>query len=666
MYGYMIFHLNLCFSSIEECARGEVIDRCYSPLLDICEKTNTPIGIEFTGQTLELINDLRPDWLTRFKKLAAVGLCELIGSGQSQIIGPLVPWLLNDWNQKLGIETYLQLLEIIPKIVLTNEMSFSNSLVDLYSDHHYSAIVMDRRSLMLSLNENLIDYNKQHIELEGSNGRRLPVLWSDSIIFQKMQQFVHGAITFEDYKQTILAYGQRAGNIIPIYTNDAEVFNYRPGRFSEETLLHPEGEWNRVEKLLQNIKHIMGIQVVLPSVALSELIQHKKLTRKITTSKHPISVKKQAKYNISRWAVTGKDDTWLNTECFSIFESLANTAVGDKKIWRDLCELWASDLRTHITEKRWANALQKLESLKNKVSVKNKPITDFKADSIYSLEELASTEKIGNFSIRLDSEEVYLDVSAPGLFLRLNLRRGACIARLKFHEHRGADCIGTKPHGYFDCISLGADYYSGGIIIELPSERKRITDLQDVKPILQLGKHGNLRIISDIETEKGLIKKTITINERNPEIMLSYTFPNWEPVFGSVRVGNLTFLDQLSGAETKVSCKNGGRSKEKFSIDSTTRHDCSASTLVTATSGFGATDGIIDVSNSDIGIRVKWKPSEGYALPLLNYQKSGEESLLRLFFSLMELDDTKKSGSQLQDFSFVISPLSECSLFAPQ
>ena len=53
--GYLIFHLNLGFSSIEKEAWPDVIQKCYSPLLDLIENTGVPIGIELTGWTLKQI-----------------------------------------------------------------------------------------------------------------------------------------------------------------------------------------------------------------------------------------------------------------------------------------------------------------------------------------------------------------------------------------------------------------------------------------------------------------------------------------------------------------------------------------------------------------------------------------------------------------------------------
>jgi len=53
IFGYSVFHLNLMYSSIEEEQRREVVEKCYSPLLELAED-GIPIGIELSGKTLEI------------------------------------------------------------------------------------------------------------------------------------------------------------------------------------------------------------------------------------------------------------------------------------------------------------------------------------------------------------------------------------------------------------------------------------------------------------------------------------------------------------------------------------------------------------------------------------------------------------------------------------
>src|SRR5881628_1660454 len=87
---FAVFHLNLAFSSIEEEQRPDVIARCYWPLLRLAEQ-HPKLGMEVSGFTLEEIARLDPAWIAKARDLVAQGRIELIGSGYSQMIGPLVP-----------------------------------------------------------------------------------------------------------------------------------------------------------------------------------------------------------------------------------------------------------------------------------------------------------------------------------------------------------------------------------------------------------------------------------------------------------------------------------------------------------------------------------------------------------------------------------------------
>jgi len=163
--GYLVFHLNLAFSSIEEETWADVIRTCYHPLLDLIEKTGIPIGIELTGWTLKQIERIDIAWVERFKALLNSDSCELIGSGYCQIIGPLVPYKVNEWNQKLGIDAYKQILNHRPKIALVNEMAFSSSLVDLYNQFGYIGFIMDRDNIKLALESDKFYSKKYNILL---------------------------------------------------------------------------------------------------------------------------------------------------------------------------------------------------------------------------------------------------------------------------------------------------------------------------------------------------------------------------------------------------------------------------------------------------------------------------------------------------------------------
>ena len=653
--GYIVFHLNLAFSSIEENRRADVIKTCYHSLLNLIEETGILIGIELTGWTLKQIERIDSTWIERFKILLSTGKCELIGSGYCQIIGPLVPYKVNEWNQKLGLDVYKSTLGCRPNIILVNEMAFSSSLIDLYSKFGYSGVITDRDNMRTALNLESSPMRAVPNHAEGPGGAVLPVLWSDSILFQKVQHFAHGDIAINDYLGYLKSRINDGESIYPIYTNDAEVFDYRPGRFGEERPTHPEGEWNRLKTLLETIVIDTNIEFCSPSHALQVVNGTAgKCTFKLANAAYPIPVKKQEKYNIARWAVTGRDDFWLNTMCHRIEKHLVDSLNDNHNDWRELCELWASDLRTHITDKRWVRAKSQLSSV-----LFQHGISDVfgggqglrgKLDTL-----MEAIGKYGDAEIALCQEEMVLSISTKNIKLELNLRRGLAINNLAFSSHSMEPCIGTLRHGYFGSISLGADYFSGGVVVELPLERGRVTDLEKVDPKFRIKDNGNIEISAKINTKFGSIIKIVEVSIDNEQVSLSYDFSSWDKVIGSVRLGTMTLMNQFSHEATKIECFNGGDNYEVFNFSGEFNHTKPPSTLVSSSRGLGATTGKIKISNNGKFINLLWDPSESAVMPMLQKTSSNGRYLSRVFFSMKEVDDSAKFPSNIGRFSLSIA-----------
>lgn len=653
--GYLVFHLNLAFSSIEEQEWPTVIQTCYHPLLDLIEETGITIGIELTGWTLKQIERIDIKWIERFRKLLNSRRCELIGSGYCQLIGPLVPYNVNEWNQKLGIDIYNQILGLRPQIVLVNEMAYSSSLVDLYSQFKYKGFIMDRDNIKFAINFDKFLPNKIPTHAMGIENNTLPVLWSDSILFQKVQHYAHGDISLKDYLTYLNLRIDQDEKILPIYCNDAEVFDYRPGRFSEERPTHPEGEWKRIGKLINAITLGANIEFISPTEALkTSNDREKKLASTLVNASYPIPVKKQEKYNIARWAVTGRSDLWINTMCHRIVKYLNKSKDNNSDNWQELCELWASDLRTHITEKRWNNAKIKMNAFLNYLNIDSNfndtKNINMEHDSIESV-----VGQYGNFKISLDDEGILLRIHSKNLKLELNLRRGLTIHSLAFASHDMKPCIGTLSHGYFDCISAGADFYSGGVVIELPLLRRRVTDLEMVDPKFSIKDNGNIEIYAEIKTQYGTISKVMSISNERELISLKYDFLKWDKVLGSVRLGVITLLDEFSKKNTKLLCANGGKNMEIFNFDGEFNHTKPSSTLVSASRGLGGTTGKIQIINNKKKINLEWDPSECAAMPMLQNNLFINKKLSRVFFSTQEIDDTLKSPRSLKGFLLKIS-----------
>ena len=87
----------------------------------------------------------------------------------------------------------------------------------------------------------------------------------------------------------------------PLYCNDVEVFNYRPGRFKDETAVEAD-EWERITEVLKVLTENLDLDFILLD---QNLVGGDGLDLTLSRASSPVAVKKQQKYNIARWAVTG-------------------------------------------------------------------------------------------------------------------------------------------------------------------------------------------------------------------------------------------------------------------------------------------------------------------------------------------------------------------------
>lgn len=630
-----------------------MIRSCYWPLLKLAESTGIPVGVELTGWTLNQIALLDQAWVSHFRQMLSNNQCELIGSGWSQMIGPIVPYDVNCWNQKLGLDIYLQMLGVKPRLALVNEMAFSSGMVDLYAQAGYQGIIMDRDNVRLALDLNHAPISETPTHALGCGDQSLPVLWSDSILFQRLQRVVHGDIPLSEYLEYVKLRASIDDALLPIYTNDAEIFDYRPGRFTVESRLHPEGEWERFMRVCTLLKNDLELTWLSPSEALRTSSNATPKIMRLTSVSQPVPVKKQAKYNINRWAVTGRDDLWLNTSCHRIHEALTRSGDSSHANWCELCELWASDLRTHITEDRWAEAVNRVSRLSSQLALGQ--IQSAGPEGSYAGSISGDVALPEGVQLSKDEEGILWTIMTADVQVVLNVRRGLAIKSLAFRSHNFEPIIGTLSQGYFNTIELGADFYSGGVLVEVPGERSRATDLEWVVPIIQQSEN-ELMISAKISLLHGVLVKTIKVDVKTERVTLSYDFQQLERPLGIVRVGIITLLPESLTLPLSIRCVNGGSEVESFSLDREVNHGFAASTLVSSTAAFGATDGRLIIEDAaDRRILLMWDPAECAAIPMLKHQCFQGSHLTRLSFSLCELDDTSRVGGRLMPFTVVIS-----------
>jgi hypothetical protein len=648
---YAIFHLNLCYSSVAEHDRKKVIKKCYWPILDIAEDLKIPIAIEVSGCTLKLINAIDPNWIKKMRSLLKGKRIELIGSGYSQIIGPLVPAKVNECNQRLVLEVYIKILGKKPKIALVNEQAYSMGLIKHYIDAGYKAIIMEWNnpySCHLEWNRQWQYYPQRVYD---NCGNSIPIIWNNAISFQKFQRYAHGEIEIDEYMEYLEGNLSKTERIFPIYGNDAEVFDFRPGRFNTEEKIHSEGEWERIKSLFLQLKKDNRFEFILPSRILKYLkypLANNSLV--LQSSQQPIPVKKQGKYNITRWAVTGKDDTNINTKCYRIYDYLHNSkkTTKDKKkidiLWKKLCYLWGSDFRTHITKKRWIVFCKELN-----ITLKETKNLFLRQHKLIFKKTISRNNNLQH-KIKIEKQDSKIKVETDKIDVVLNTKKGLTIYGLIFKEVFPNSLVGTILHGYYEDIGYGADYFTGHTVIE-ESGKAKVTDLQEVKPdIIKNYKKGYVSITALIKFNLGSIKKEIRVFLCEAKIEICYTFNINLENPASVRTGIFTFLPRsFKSNSLYYKTTNGGNIEEKFGIKGVIDHGKPVNRLISANNCLGATDGWVEIGDRHKYIRISTDKTLIYNVPMIEFRKISPTYFLRCCHSIKETDETSVSGQKIKN-----------------
>ena len=648
---YSIFHLNLMYSSIEIEERTKIIEKCYWPLLKLAEANEIPIGIELSGYTLEKIEKIDFEWIKKFKKLLKAEKIELVGSGYAQIIGPLVPAKVNDWNQRLGLEIYENILGIRPQIALVNEMAYSGGIVEHYINNNFDAIIMEWNNPRRYHPEwkNEWRYFPQYAVAVGGSNRTIPLIWADSIAFQKFQRYTQGELDLEEYIEYLKGhYNKDEDRYFPVYANDVEIFDFRPNRYNTEIEIDKQGEWPRIEEFFNQIKQSNSFKLVKPSKVLlgvSEKNAGNKL--KLESPEQPIPVKKQEKYNINRWALTGRNDLYINTECFKIYNAFLR-GNPEREDWKELCFLWSSDFRTHITDKRWNKYLKRLDEFKEEWDDREE--VEFKSEN-QRLSPIKLPYKSKKFWFY--ESDKYLFLETKELKLSLNKYKGLTIDKLLFKNICEEPLIGTLPHGYYDEISLGADFYSGHAIIEKPGEHK-ITNLSKVKP--EVLSNGSMIIIKSEISDRGVkFKKEyrIYLEESFLEIVSLVKLTHRE--LAIIHPMNITFIPtSFDKGNLFYASHNGGGEIEEFKIrGDVIEHGRSLSSLISAKQGLGATEGMVIIGDNEKQVCIWHDNNRAAIIPTIYYQLAGNNQyFLRLQYSAQEMDETFVEDKKEQNLEF--------------
>lgn len=603
---YSIWHLNLMYSSIEIDRRIDVINKCFWPLIDLAKKGFKP-AIEIPGLSLEIAQEIDPTWVDALRECCDLDLVELIGSGYSQLIAPLVPASVNKSNIREGFVVYKKLLGREPKIWMANEQTYSRGTAECLLDENISKLVIDWSNAFSShpeWDENLV-FGPQ--KTQDTLGRSIDLLWSDSLAFQKFQRYVHEENISDEYKEFLNSlYRKMAKNrnsSFCIYGNDAEIFDFRPGRFATEPTLNQTSEWNRIELLLGDLSE-MGFEFIHPSKAFER--ENTKSTVEICTLSEPNSVKKQPKYNVTRWSLTGRGSSKLNQHCYNEIGTASP---------KQTCEIWSSDYRTHITEKRWEGIKSELTNFRPGLSI---------SDETKSLEE-----------VRFLAEDKKIHFESGELRVVLNPLRGLSIESVGLGANEPV--LGRLEHGHFSRIDLSADWYSGNVVLQIPG-RPQVTDLKKISTLS--ADNGNFRYFqSKIPFCKGEITKTFKFEITENYWTEEFKFDVPELPIGSLRFGFITFKKPVLEVRSHL----GGKTIESFLVPNKDfDHGSEANSFVTANQAIGMTEGVLQVLTADELLTVELEESTSRPVAMVESKQTREGQFFRLYFSLSECDDTRR------------------------
>lgn len=646
---YAVFHLNLMYSAIERHQRPVVIRDCYWPLLHLISDKRMPLAVEASGLTLELIEDIDPLWIKRLRELCHDGVCEFIGSGYAQLIGPLVPARVNQMNQNLGIVLYRRLLELSPTIALINEQAYAPGLIDHYLQAGYQAVIMEWNNPARFHPEWSHAWRYAPQWIKGTNESKMPVIWNDAIAFQQFQRFAQAEIDIGPYLTYLRRHVGNEERCFPLYGGDCEVFDYRPGRYEHEAGIAIDGEWHRIGLLLEALAEESKFQMIFPSDALD--MSDSPTSGNILTlesPQQPIPVKKQEKYNIVRWAVTGIDDLGANTLCWRYYKYLcANNDIGHSyESWKQLCRLWSSDYRTHITRARWQAYRDEMLVLSSELQ--KEAAAMFSTRILKDFSNKPSDKNDPSCRISQDQDRRYLVIETESLQIRLNLRRGLAIDHVVATAIFEGPLLGTLPHSYYDDIGLGNDYYSGHLIFEAPGKPK-VTDLNPCTFEIKIFEHF-VAVHASIPTPLGPIQKTVNIYKTSPMIDIRYQFPTEMFIPGSLRLGHITLMPEAFDMDAlSFQTHNGGFDLEHHALKNhSVNHGATFSFLISATQALGLTEGRLLLGDERRKVEIKVDQTAAAMIAMITYLKSGDAHFCRASLSAREMDDTARPPDDQQ------------------
>ena len=267
-----------------------------------------------------------------------------------------------------------------------------------------------------------------------------------------------------------------------------------------------------------------------------------------------------------------------------------------------------------------------------------------------SLKEINLPYNSSDIGISEGSRYLYLE--NKNIKVIFNKLKGLTIDGCWFKDISSSPLFGTLPHGYYDDISLGADYFSGHAIVEIPGEHK-ITDLARCNPSIFINSK-DLSIVMRVTIEDRDIHfdNKIIIEGDSLKFIKKISFPCRK--LSKIHPLNFTFIPN-SWDENSLffATNNGGKSIERFSLtNNEVNHSQLLSSLISAKYGLGATEGEVIIGDAKKSVFFEHNLQNSALIPSIYYKKIEEGNyFFRLQYSAQEVDETfveKKEEQKLK------------------
>ena len=276
----------------------------------------------------------------------------------------------------------------------------------------------------------------------------------------------------------------------------------------------------------------------------------------------------------------------------------------------------SSDFRTHITEKRWTEYLERLNKLQT----------------------LSNERKISR-NYLLTNQTEFQDGT---IYCQFNNLKGMTVERIGLNNK--PYLFGKVAHGFFSRMDMCSDWYSGNTVFQPPG-KSQTTDLSKTD-ILRAEDNLSTSFQCKNNFLEGAIEKTFTFSKNQSTLEVDYGFHLTPLSIGSLRFCYLTFNpDEIDENSFELTSHAGGIEPSIYKLPKKEfNHGENPTNVVSSNNLIPVTENYFTIKTKTYLLKVEILSATHTPGLMAKFKKSKEGNLFRLFFSLSEYDETRKSS----------------------